>query len=102
MGCLMWEAVTLGGTPYADVRSDELATRIYRGRRLQQPQYVGDELYQVMLNCWQNDADERPTFQELEQVLQNICNDDVSPHLLFSFYSSFQYEPYSPNLEFKD
>ncbi|RXG60560.1 putative tyrosine-protein kinase Wsck [Armadillidium vulgare] len=27
-GCLMWEAVTLGGTPYADVRTEELAPRI--------------------------------------------------------------------------
>ncbi|XP_050687142.1 putative inactive tyrosine-protein kinase Wsck isoform X2 [Eriocheir sinensis] len=101
-GCLMWEVSTLGGTPYADVRTEEVAGRVMRGLRLPQPQYVGDELYQMMLNCWQHDMDERPSFPELEAGLMQLVEDDVMPHLLFSLYPSFQYEPYSPHLEFLD
>ncbi|XP_042877547.1 putative tyrosine-protein kinase Wsck [Penaeus japonicus] len=100
--CLMWEVATLGGTPYADVKTDEVPGRVMRGLRLPQPQYVGDELYQLMLNCWQMDRDERPTFQELEANLQSLLSDDVTPHLLFSLYPSFQYEHYAPHLEFID
>ncbi|KAK3884162.1 hypothetical protein Pcinc_011562 [Petrolisthes cinctipes] len=99
-GCLMWEVSTLGGTPYADVRTEEVAGRVMRGLRLPQPQYVGDELYQLMLNCWQHDPDERPSFIDLETDLQQLVCDDVSPYLLFSLYPSFQYEQYTPHLEF--
>lgn len=101
-GCLMWEVTTLGGTPYADVRNEEVAGRVIRGLRLPQPQYVGDELYQLMLNCWQQDLDERPTFSELEVSLRSLASDDVIPHLLFSLYPSFQYEQYVPHFEFID
>lgn len=101
-GCLMWEVTTLGGTPYADVRNEEVAGRVIRGLRLPQPQYVGDELYQVMLNCWQQDLDERPTFSELDVTLRSLASDDVIPHLLFSLYPSFQYEQYVPHFEFLD
>lgn len=99
-GCLMWEVSTLGGTPYAEVRTEEVAGRVMRGLRLPQPQYVGDELYQLMLNCWQHDPDERPSFIDLETDLQQLACDDVSPYLLFSLYPSFQYEQYAPHLEF--
>ncbi|XP_053628406.1 tyrosine-protein kinase receptor Tie-1 isoform X2 [Cherax quadricarinatus] len=101
-GCLMWEVTTLGGTPYADVRTEDVVGRVMRGLRLSQPQYVGDELYQMMLDCWQQDLDERPTFPELEDSLQRLANDDITPHLLFSLYPSFQYELYAPHLEFLD
>ncbi|XP_045113569.1 putative tyrosine-protein kinase Wsck isoform X4 [Portunus trituberculatus] len=101
-GCLMWEVSTLGGTPYSDVRTEEVGGRVMRGLRLPQPQYVGDELYQLMLNCWQHDLDERPSFPEVEASLRQLAEDDITPHLLFSLYPSFQYEPYSPHLEFMD
>lgn len=101
-GCLMWEVSTLGGTPYSDVRTEEVGGRVMRGLRLPQPQYVGDEFYQLMLNCWQHDLDERPSFPEVEASLRQLAEDDITPHLLFSLYPSFQYEPYSPHLEFMD
>lgn len=101
-GCLAWEVATLGGTPYADVRTEEVSGRVLRGLRLTQPQYVGDELYQVMLDCWQHDPEERPAFPDLEDTLGRLASDDVSPHLLFSLYPAFQYEQYAPHLEFLD
>lgn len=101
-GCLLWEAVTLGGTPFADTRTEEVSSRVIRGLRLTQPQYISDDLYQNMLLCWQNDPDERPSFSDLEIVLKKMAIDDVTPHLLFSLFPSFNYEPYCPHLEFLD
>lgn len=49
-----------------------MPTRVMRGLRLSHLAYVGDELYQLMLQCWQLDLDERPTFQEIITVLENI------------------------------
>ena len=57
--------IVLGGTPYCDVSSSDVPARVMRGLRLPHLAYVGDELYQLMLQCWQLDLDERPTFQEM-------------------------------------
>ncbi len=43
-----------------------------RGLRLTKPPNVSDGLYQLMLDCWQTDLDERPTFEEILQVLQDM------------------------------
>lgn len=43
-----------------------------RGLRLPQPPNVSDDLYQLMLNCWQIDLDERPNFDEILQVLHDM------------------------------
>ena len=49
-----------------------------------QPDNVSDELYQLMLQCWQLDLDERPDFQQLEEALIAFAQDPtVSPLPLF-------------------
>ena len=52
--------------------SKELSARVMRGLRLSQPPNVSDDLYQLMLNCWQIDLDERPNFDEILQVLHDM------------------------------
>lgn len=52
-----------------------MANHITRGQRLIQPQYISDELYMLMLQCWQNDLDERPTFTELFEILKPMVED---------------------------
>nr|XP_023019211.1 putative tyrosine-protein kinase Wsck [Leptinotarsa decemlineata] len=59
--CLLWEMSSLGGTPYGNIASNnEIPEKILKGLRLPQLQYISDDLYQVMLDCWQLDCDERP------------------------------------------
>ena len=48
-----------------------------RGQRLGQLQYVDDDMYQLMLECWQLDLDERPAFQEIAHVLENMLQDST-------------------------
>lgn len=95
-GVLLWEMCALGGTPYSDVSSSEVPARVMRGLRLPHLAYVGDELYQLMLQCWQLDLDERPTFQEIITVLENILE---GMELNFSMFTYFHYEPYIFDLE---
>jgi hypothetical protein len=38
---------------------------------------VDDDLYQLMLQCWQLDLDERPTFQEIAHILENMLEDST-------------------------
>ena len=89
-GCLMWEIVTLGktkvsfslddrkinyflgATPYASLSTSEVPVRVTKGLRLGQAKGISDDLYQLMLECWQFDLDERPTFYSLGQSLSQM------------------------------
>ncbi|KDR15852.1 putative tyrosine-protein kinase Wsck isoform X2 [Zootermopsis nevadensis] len=97
--CVLWEISALGGTPYADVATSDVGSRVMRGHRLPQLQCVDDDLYQLMLQCWQLDLDERPTFREITHILENMLDDSMI-HLNFEMYAAgFHYEQYIPELE---
>ncbi|XP_047737819.1 tyrosine kinase receptor Cad96Ca [Hyalella azteca] len=49
LGVLMWEAVTLGATPYPDLPTDQVTPRVQTGLRLPQPQYISNDLYQMFM-----------------------------------------------------
>lgn len=52
-----------------------------------------------MLNCWQLDLDERPTFRDLVNTLASMKEDGPNLHLNFNLYPEFQYEQFYPNME---
>ena len=71
--------------------------------RVPQKEYMTDEIYQLMLQCWQLDLDERPTFclikDELTHLFDDMSTKQVS-HINFAFAGrGFQYEHYSEDLE---
>ncbi|XP_075219327.1 tyrosine-protein kinase Wsck [Lycorma delicatula] len=100
-GCLLWEMSAVGGTPYSDIQSTDVSTRVIHGLRLPQMRYIGDELYHLMLQCWQIDLDERPSFQEIINVIKDIEKNEVLNELNFTTYSGFQYAPYIVSYEFQ-
>ena len=94
----------IGGTPYADVKNRDIANRVMRGMRVPQREYMTDEVYQLMLQCWQLDLDERPTFLQMKNELEQLQDDIMSKNILhvnFSFKDNqFQYESHLSDLEF--
>lgn len=81
-GCLMWEACTLGGTLYPDVRTEDLGGRLKAGLRPARTALFYDDVYQLMLNCWQADQAERPGFRELADTLRTLLS---SPRHVLTF-----------------
>lgn len=88
-GVLLWEMLSMGGTPYSNLTFDsEVEEAIEQGIRLPQLPDTPDPLYEVMLSCWQVNPEERPTFDELVRLnTLSIC-----PITAFT-------EPYIPELE---
>ncbi|XP_035677728.1 tyrosine-protein kinase receptor Tie-1-like [Branchiostoma floridae] len=74
-GILIWEIVTLGGTPYSGMKSRLLIRRLHEGYRLPKPRNCEDALYHVMMRCWERLPTDRPTFSELVQELKNMMRD---------------------------
>lgn len=71
-GVLMWEVYTLGKLPYERLNNTEIVDQVSRGLRLYRPQLANEKVYSIMLSCWSEKADERPTFQELALTVQDL------------------------------
>ncbi|XP_028271700.1 vascular endothelial growth factor receptor kdr-like [Parambassis ranga] len=77
-GVLMWEIFSLGASPYPGVQIDEeFCCRLKEGTRMRAPDYASSEIYQTMLDCWQGQPQERPTFTELVERLGDLLQASV-------------------------
>nr|XP_058957977.1 tyrosine-protein kinase receptor Tie-1-like [Pocillopora verrucosa] len=71
-GVLLYEIFTIGGSPYPRMDGRKIANLLQEGYRMPKPQHVDEELYQIMMKCWKNDPDARPTFTELKNQLKDM------------------------------
>ncbi|NP_001161648.1 Ryk-like tyrosine kinase [Saccoglossus kowalevskii] len=71
-GVTLWELMTLGQTPYADVDPFEMAAYLKNGYRMAQPANCPDELFSVMACCWALSPGDRPTFAHLLSILMDF------------------------------
>lgn len=64
-GVLLWELMTRGVPPYPDVGNFDILRYLKEGRRMLRPKICSSALYKIMLSCWEEDPEKRPTFDEL-------------------------------------
>ncbi|KAM9740982.1 vascular endothelial growth factor receptor kdr-like isoform 1-T1 [Menidia menidia] len=77
-GVLIWEIFSLGASPYPGVQIDEeFCCRLKEGTRMRAPDYAPTEIYQTMLDCWQGEPQQRPTFTELVERLGDLLQASV-------------------------
>ncbi|XP_023237493.1 fibroblast growth factor receptor 3-like [Centruroides sculpturatus] len=71
-GVLLWEIMTLGGTPYPSVPVENLFKLLKEGHRMYKPAHCSLEIYLIMRQCWDSSPQKRPTFTELVEDLDRI------------------------------
>ncbi|XP_035387726.1 proto-oncogene tyrosine-protein kinase receptor Ret isoform X2 [Electrophorus electricus] len=71
-GVLLWEIVTLGGNPYPGIAPERLFNLLKTGYRMERPENCTEEMYSLMLRCWKQEADKRPTFSEISKELERM------------------------------
>lgn len=69
-GVTLWEIFSYGLRPYGNMRSNEILDMIDRGARLKCPPNCPPEMYSLMLRCWEYEETDRPTFEEIYQVVE--------------------------------
>lgn len=79
-GVVLWELVTLGGTPYPAMDNRELLGLLKEGYRMEKPDTCNDEIYEMMTDCWKQSPERRPTFTELRESLETMMQKD-NPYL---------------------
>ncbi|KAK5617568.1 hypothetical protein CRENBAI_003819 [Crenichthys baileyi] len=70
-GILLTEIVTYGRIPYPGMTNPEVIRNLDKFYRMPQPEDCPEELYNIMMMCWKQKPEERPTFD----FLQNTLND---------------------------
>ncbi|XP_061488626.1 tyrosine-protein kinase receptor Tie-1 isoform X2 [Rhineura floridana] len=68
-GVLLWEIVSLGGTPYCGMTCAELYEKLPQGYRMEKPLNCDDEVYELMRQCWRDRPYERPPFAQISVQL---------------------------------
>ncbi|XP_026094560.1 hepatocyte growth factor receptor-like isoform X2 [Carassius auratus] len=81
-GVLLWELMTRGAPPYSDVNSFDITIFLLQGRRLLQPEFCPDALYNVMVECWHPKPERRPTFSELMSRITTIFSSFSGEHYI--------------------
>ncbi|XP_068183940.1 proto-oncogene tyrosine-protein kinase receptor Ret isoform X2 [Antennarius striatus] len=71
-GVLLWEIVTLGGNPYPGIAPERLFNLLKTGYRMERPENCTEEMYNLMLRCWKQESDKRPTFSDISKELEKM------------------------------
>nr|XP_060640124.1 tyrosine-protein kinase Lck [Anolis sagrei ordinatus] len=71
-GILLTEIITYGRIPYPGMSNPEVIQNLERGYRMPPPENCPPELFQLMLQCWKDSPEQRPTFEFLKGVLEDF------------------------------
>ncbi|KAK3587515.1 hypothetical protein CHS0354_003657 [Potamilus streckersoni] len=71
-GVVLWEIVTMGGTPYPSIPMKDLLKLLVDGYRMENPENCSPQVYQIMLSCWDPNPGSRPSFTELRESIESL------------------------------
>ncbi|XP_071799993.1 tyrosine-protein kinase receptor Tie-1-like [Asterias amurensis] len=101
-GILLWEIATLGGTPYPGIKTQFLTYRLQNGYRMPKPGNSDAKIYNLMLKCWQDNPDDRPSFKKLVSVLKKMADSNADQIYIRLLPSSNKYLYENIHPEFDD
>ncbi|XP_049549463.1 vascular endothelial growth factor receptor 1-like isoform X2 [Anopheles darlingi] len=82
-GIVLWELFSLGKVPYPGMEANqELYNKLRDGYRMDKPQFSNQDIYDIMLNCWNVKPDSRPTFQDLKSRFNAMLPDEMRDHYM--------------------
>ncbi|KAG7259879.1 hypothetical protein CRUP_021524 [Coryphaenoides rupestris] len=72
-GILLWEIFSLGGTPYPGMVVDSsFYNKIKSGYRMAKPEHTPNDMYEVMMRCWNSEPEKRPSFLGLTEAVASL------------------------------
>ncbi|GCB64541.1 tyrosine-protein kinase Fer isoform X1 [Scyliorhinus torazame] len=68
-GILLWETFSLGVCPYPGMTNQQAREQVEKGYRMSPPQKCPEEVYNIMLRCWEYKPENRPNFNDVYKEL---------------------------------
>eukprot|EP01137_Pigoraptor_chileana_P023681 Opistho-2@90386 len=69
---VLWELYSYGRTPYPRMSPEEVVSQLKGGYRMEAPEGCPPAVYAVMRSCWQVAPEQRPTFVDIERLLNRV------------------------------
>ncbi|XP_068733319.1 proto-oncogene tyrosine-protein kinase receptor Ret-like [Montipora capricornis] len=90
-GVVLYEIFTVGGCPYPGISGYQIANLLKKGYRMPKPKHVDQNLYNIMLQCWQQKPNDRPTFSMLKNKLSTMIQNDEEIYINMQEYNTDDY-----------
>jgi len=87
-GVVLYEIFTVGGSPYPGINGHEIANRLKKGYRMPKPKHVDQQLYKIMLQCWQQKPNDRPTFPTLKDKITDLLENSNETYVNLQEYDT--------------
>ncbi|XP_038127688.1 tyrosine-protein kinase SRK2-like [Cyprinodon tularosa] len=79
-GILLYEIMTFGELPYPGLTNTETVESLAKGNRMSCPPKCPKPLHNIMMDCWKEKEQERPTFQTLQWQLEDMFEMDMNSY----------------------
>ena len=84
-GIVLYEIITYGRIPYPGIATSGILEAVSEGTyRMPCPPNCPIQLYDIMLDCWKHELDNRPSFKTLQLLLEeffsNSCEQKAQPN----------------------
>ncbi|XP_053546229.1 ephrin type-A receptor 2 isoform X2 [Bombina bombina] len=84
-GIVMWEVMSYGERPYWEMSNHEVMRVINEGFRLPAPMDCPSAIFQLMMQCWQQERNRRPKFTDIVSILDKLIRAPDSLKTLADF-----------------
>ncbi len=71
----MWEIYSNGVTPYKNIVN--VVEYLIQGKRLSKPNDCEDDMYELMLKCWNEDSKQRPKWPEIFKSISKTSAEEL-------------------------
>lgn len=99
LALICWEICCVGATVYGSVPTNDLLNRIKKGVRPEKYPFISEDLYQLFLNCWELEPNERCDFADLVGQMKHL---QLSPQYYLNYALDGPLPYYLPLLEVKN
>ena len=76
--------MTRGNVPYPTLEGYQVLDYLKRGNRMQKPETCPDQIYEIMLDCWQVNSRLRPPFREIVERIEAIIKNKENEMNIYS------------------
>lgn len=81
----------LGMSPYPGIDLTDVFHKLESGYRMERPPGCPPEVYDLMRQCWQWNAQERPTFKNIHHALEHMfqvnCHNELRVIKVYNYFS---------------
>lgn len=99
LALVLWEVCCVGATIYGSIATSDLLARVKKGIRPEKFPFISEDLYQLFLNCWELEPNERCDFSDIVGQMKHLM---LSPQYYLNYALDGPLPYYLPLLEVKN